>query len=241
MKTLCKYLGGSHLYKLNTPQSDVDERGVFMHTDPLYVFGVHTKDNVVKQNDEVDVALHELAQFVKLACKSNTQTLECLWAPRDAFTELDPLFESLVLARRTRFVSSKHLFNSLEGYLHNERRLALGERKGKLGGKRKDTLDKLGFSYKNFVHLFRLASCGAHFFETGTFHVSMLDFNPMLHEYCMELKTDPERFDVTLLVEKADELQDQMRNSYAHAKFMYEPDYDYVATALKELYRSVLV
>ena len=242
MKTLCKYLGGSHLYGMNTPESDVDERGVFMNTDPLYVFGFHRLDNQVKQTSEEDVVMHELTQFVKLATRSNTQTLECLFAPMDAFTECDPEFKDLVLDRRSAFLNTEQLFKSLDGYLFNEMRLALGERAGLLGSKRKDALEKYGFSPKNFSHLFRLCECGVQFFKTGVYPVRLKDFNPELYDLCMSVKLEPEKHDKEHLEKLALEMKQNMRFVYEAMvptqKFV--PDKAYAGYVLKHFYSKYL-
>jgi hypothetical protein len=238
MKTLCKYLGGSHLYGMSTPASDVDERGVFMNTDPLYVYGFHRLDNQVNQTAEKDVVMHELTQFLKLATKSNTQTLECLFAPCGSFSVLDSDFERMVLGQRERFLNTDQLFKSLEGYLYNEMRLALGERTGLLGSKRKNQLDKHGFSPKNFSHLFRLAECGRQFFLTGVYPVRLKDFNPELHDLCMSVKLHPETWTADELKAKAEALREEMRAAYESvsdsAKF--KPDFEYAGKVLKHFY-----
>ena len=53
-KTLCRYLGGSHLYHLDTPQSDRDERGVFMVTEPSYILGTMRHDEKRRQTKAED-------------------------------------------------------------------------------------------------------------------------------------------------------------------------------------------
>lgn len=242
MKTLCKYQGGSHLYGMNTPDSDVDERGVFMNTDPLYVYGFRRLDNQVNQTAELDVVMHELTQFLTLACKSNTQTLECLFAPREAFVTLDPLFGSVVLGCRDAFLNTDQLFKSLMGYLFNEMRLATGQRTGLLGSKRKNALEKYGFSPKNFSHLFRLAECGRHFFNTGVYPVCIKDFNPEVHELCLNVKTRPEEFDVEFLANTAASAEAAMVAAYEGMdpadKFF--PDYKYAGEVLHLFYSQNL-
>lgn len=242
MKTLCKYLGGSHLYGMNTPESDIDERGVFMNTDPLYVYGFHRLDNEVKQTAEQDVVMHELTQFIKLATKSNTQTLECLFAPEDAFTDLNLDFQRWVLEQKERFLNTDQLFKSLDGYLFNEMRLALGERTGLLGSKRKNALEKYGFSPKNFSHLFRLATCGIQFFKNGVYPVRLIDFDEEMHDLCMNVKTDPGRFHKEDLEALALDMKRQMRVCYEamNPAKKYFPDTAYAGRVLHHFYSKHL-
>ena len=209
-----------------------------MNTDPLYVYGFHRLDNQVNQTAEKDAVMHELTQFLKLATRSNTQTLECLFAPFGSFTDLDSDFEHMVLGERERFLNTNQLFKSLEGYLYNEMRLALGERTGLLGSKRKNQLDKHGFSPKNFSHLFRLAECGRQFFLTGVYPVRLKDFNPELHELCMSVKLDPDKWTADELKEKAEALRDEMRKAFEsmNESAKFNPDYEYAGKVLKYFY-----
>jgi predicted nucleotidyltransferase len=240
VKTLCTYLGGSHLYGMNTASSDIDERGVFINTDPLYTFGFQEVKTKVVQTDERDSVMHELVQFLRLATKSNTQTLECLFAPKSSFVCLDSSFQEMILHHRQEFLNTDQLFKSLEGYLHNEVRLALGERQGRIGGKRKSQITAHGFSPKNFSHLFRLAECGRQFFLTGVYPVRLADFNPALHELCMSVKQTPEQWDVSELLERANMLRDEMRNAYNNMKESdkFKPNLDYIRKTLKYFYHT---
>ena len=239
-QTLCKYLGGSHLYGMNTPASDIDKRGVFMNLDPLYVYGFKRLDNEVKQTAEEDVVMHELTEFLRLAAKSNTQTLECLFAPLDAFNTLDPEFKQWVLDERFRFLHTDQLYKSLRGYLQNEMRLALGERTGELGSKRKNALELHGFSPKNFTHLLRLAECGTQFFKNGVYPVRLIDFNPAMHELCMRIKTTPEQFTAEELKVKALAAEELMVACYQNLRDRnkYVPDFDYIASVLQHFYST---
>lgn len=240
MELLCKYVGGSHLYGLANENSDLDERGVFINTDPLNVFGFRRLDNKVVHNEETDLVLHELTQFLHLATRSNTQTMECLFAPEEAFSECTNDFRKLVLDQRLRFLDSVQLIKSLKGYMHNELRLAIGERTGQLGSKRKQALEKYGFSYKNFSHLFRLAECGRQFFSTDHFPTDMSKSNPDVHQLCYDLKNEPGSFDKDDLVARVDKAKEQMIDAFVKRENNYTPDFNYVGSVLKHLYKRYL-
>lgn len=238
MKKLCEYIGGSTLYGLNTPESDIDYRGVYVHTDPLKVFGFTKEESVVRNTESVDSSFHELTAFLRLATNSNTQTLECLFAPEDAFSAVDPRFQELVLNHRTELISTRHLFKSLRGYLQNELRLATGERTGKLGGKRKETLEKYGFSPKNFSHLIRLAFCGFRFFKTGFYPVRIKDFNAEVAAICFDIKTRPENFTKEELVDLSQTFEDAMVDAYENREVEFLPNYDYIREILPQFYQQ---
>ena len=211
-------MGGSHLYSLNTPESDTDERGVYLTPDLSSFFGFTKDESKVRTSETEDYSFFEFKYFLQLLKKTNTNSLECLFAPREAFSEYSRVFGKLQ-DNRHKFVNSGKLLASLKGYTHNEARLALGERTGKLGGKRKASLDKYGFSPKNVSHMVRLAYCAQRFFETGHYPVN-LEGTPV-HELCLLLKTNPEKFTVKQVenvcgeqVEKVEALVDKQELTF---------------------------
>ncbi len=186
---LCKTLGGSRAYGLETPESDTDYRGVFINTDPAVILGLSRHDVVQKQETD-DVVYFEVRKFFELLKNGNTGALEILFNRKEQFLELDPAFE-MVYENRFKFVDTDKMFKCLRGYMQGELRLANGERTGQLGGKRKTQLEKYGFSPKNFVQLFRLAWAGETLFQEGYFPVNVKEASPEMHEKLIHLKTNP--------------------------------------------------
>ena len=189
---ICQLVGGSNLYGLNTPESDVDYRGIFVATDKKYTTGFEKIESIVRDGD-VDATFYEIGHFLRLLRKSNTQVMEILFAPDGAFTYKDPDFDE-IRKRKYTLINSDHLKNSLKGYIHSEMRLATGERRGRLGGARKATVDKYGFSPKNFVQILRLCKVGIEFFKNGEYMVNVKEFDPDYHKFLMDIKTKPENF-----------------------------------------------
>lgn len=144
-KTLCRLYGGSTLYHLSTPESDLDERGVFVHLDPMYILGTRRFDEKRRQpkDTDEDVVLKELSHYCSLLSKSNTEALELLFCDESEFLEIADEFK-FIRDHRFYFIDSKHLFNCLRGYMKGERRLMNGERKGQIGGKRYSKLQEVG-------------------------------------------------------------------------------------------------
>jgi len=233
-KTLCTYLGGSQLYHLETPESDLDERGVFMHTDPAYILGTKRFDEERKQNKDTDKVMKELSHFCSLLRRSNSEAMETLFADDDAFDTLSPEFERL-REERFSFVDSKGLFNCLRGYMKGELRLACGERKGKLGGKRYTKLQEVGFSPKNFVQLFRLGHVGCHFFNENRYVVDTRQFNGNLHQFMYDVKTQPELYSVEELTTMAHDLDKKLAEAFENRKV----DHKFNETKLNELLLEV--
>lgn len=220
-KTLCTYFGGSTLYHLMTPESDLDERGVFMHTDPAYILGTKRFDEERTQNDETDRVLKELQHFSSLVRRSNSEAMEVLFCNESAFETLTDDFKRF-RDRSMQFVDSKGLFNCLRGYMKGELRLACGERKGKIGGKRYEKLQEVGFSPKNATQLFRLAQVGITFFSNSKYVVDTREFECELptdsfdtfHEFLMAVKTQPKQFTVDDVKKFAGWYEKQLENSF---------------------------
>lgn len=236
-KTLCKYAGGSTLYHLTTPESDYDERGVFMHTDPAYILGTKRYDESRTQNDEDDIVYKELSHFCGLLRKSNSEAMEVLFCDESAFTEITPEFREL-RAGAYSYVDSKNLFNCLRGYMKGELRLAIGERKGKLGGKRYAKLQEVGFSPKNFVQLFRLAQVGITFFTQDRYIVDTRQFDN--HEFLMSVKTTPEKHTVEELKNCVSALELNLVDAFENRVEHYTFDEDACNQYLLDTYYPVL-
>jgi hypothetical protein len=192
-KILCKYLGGSHLYRLNTESSDLDERGIFITTDPSYIIGLKRHDEERNQKDGKDLVLKEFSNFIRLLHRGNTEAFETLFAEEASFSEMTKEFK-LIRIHASELIDSEKLFNCLRGYAQGEYRLAMGERTGVLGSKRKTALDKYGFSPKNCTNLLRLLHTGIHFFEHDKYVVNCHDFGEEIYNKLFAIKTKPETY-----------------------------------------------
>lgn len=212
-KILCRYLGGSHLYGLNGPKSDQDIRGVFMNTDPSYILGLNRfeEDRNIKNGE--DFVFKEVAHFMRLLYNANTEALECLFIPYEKLTVNSKEFLSIT-DEKYSLLDSDHLFNCLSGYIQSELRLALGLRRGKLGGARYEAVQKYGFSPKNFTQLFRLTYLGIYFYDEDRFIVDTKDFPDWVRTFLLDVKFSPEEFNKNWLEQKALALDDQLKKAY---------------------------
>ncbi len=185
--------GGSHSYGLSTPASDLDWRGVYAHTDVADIIGIRSglNDTQVKQNAVADEAYWEVRRFLNLLRQGNTQAVEILFSEEYESSSVE--FD-LIRQERVKLVSSEKLFTVLRGYMQSEYRLAIGERTGKLGGKRYEQLQKFGYSPKNMVQLFRLAWAGCIYFRKGYFPVDIRKENRGFAETLLNIKTHPEKW-----------------------------------------------
>lgn len=241
MQTICKMLGGSHSYGLQTPSSDIDHRGVYLHTNPAHILGlscnVGEHEHIVIQDATQDVSYKEFRKALRLLREANTEMVELLY--NDNWIEINPTWE-FVMKNRGQLVDSEKLHKCLKGYMQGELKLANGERTGKLGGKRKEAIDKYGFSPKNFVQLFRLAWAGDYYFTHGVFPVNVERHSPHLHNLLMEIKTTPEANSVEALNELAAAAEKNLDASFTNRKFTTTFNEDFANHLCLEVYGPVI-
>jgi len=211
-RILCLTKGGSHAYGLSTPTSDTDYRGVFVNTDAAHLVGLKRDEILVEQNEQHDTVMTEFRHALRMLRGANTQMVELLYT--DTFESVDPMWR-YVQTFRQRLLDSAKLFSTLCGYMQGELRLANGERTGKLGGKRKEAIDKYGFSPKNFVQYFRLSWAGIVYFRKGYFPVNVQKENPEYAATLLEIKTQPQKY-------TRDGLNEMAANADANIKFAYD-------------------
>lgn len=240
MKKLAEYLGGSHLYGLNTAQSDEDIRYVYLNEELRHVIGMDRHDHVDKRNKDEDSFGMELRGFLALLRKTNTQVLELLYADEDAFSILDPEFKRLVLMQRHRFIDSDRFYKSLKGYIYTEGRLARGERKGKIGGKRCEALLEHGYSPKNFTQLFRLCFAGTEFYRTGVFPTNIRKYDENVWNFLMEVKTQPGLHSVEELQDKVNEWEKVLDDVYERSTVKFKFDDQYAHELCYCFYKPIL-
>ena len=218
-KTICRIVAGSRLYGLETPESDVDTRGVFLSTGHAEILGLSRERNI-KVGGE-DTLLIEFRHYLGHLQRTNTSAIELLFA--EGFEVLEEEFR-VVRENRYSLIDSERLFHSLMGYIHGERRLANGERTGELGGRRKAQIDRFGFSPKNFSHLLRLAHCGEVFFRTSIYPVS-LKGDPA-RDLIFSVKTEPERHTREELNLMSDAAVGRLEESYENRRETFRFDAD---------------
>ncbi len=122
-RLLYEYIRGSHLYGLNTEQSDVDTSGVYMcNREELFgCFGYKPQVSDARH----DNTWFEIGELVRLLLKSNPTVLESLFVPEDKIIGMvHPLMKKL-LDNREQFIS-KQCFNPFFGYAKSQIEKARG-------------------------------------------------------------------------------------------------------------------
>lgn len=230
-KVVASLIGGSTLYGLNTPSSDVDYRGIYVTTDKKYIAGFEKMDSVVLSphaGDNEDATFYELGHYLKLLRKTNTQVMEMLFAPDSAFTYKHSFFDQIRMYPY-RLIDSEKLKSSIQGYVQSELRLATGQRSGQLGGKRKADVEKYGFSPKNFTQIFRLLRVGIEFFDNGVYMVNIKEHSPTLHAWLMDIKSNPEKYTCEQLEKLVNQELKVLEVSIKNSKVNFKFDIDFAS------------
>ncbi len=116
---LFESVAGSRAYGTQTPQSDLDIRGVFV-LPPVRFYGFAPP---VQVNDAThDVTFYELGRFLDLLSKNNPNVLELLGSPDDCVRFQHPMFARL----QPRTFLSKRCRDSFAGYAMGQIRKARG-------------------------------------------------------------------------------------------------------------------
>lgn len=240
MRQLCNILGGSHLYGIANENSDLDYRGVFCNTETSKILGLDRFDCKIKQDDEEDSLYFEIRHFLNLLRKTNTQVLEILFAPQDKFLALDGQFKELAIDNRNKFVDTKRFFRSISGYMHGERRLVNGERKGQIGKKRYELVKKYGYSPKNLANYIRLGLVAQFFFETGVYIVDCSQFKQ--YDLLKKIRESPESFSIDEAITLMDDCEECAKNTYNNRNVNNDLEFNekYANKVLLEIYRPFL-
>lgn len=109
-------VAGSHAYGLNTENSDVDIRGIFVKP---FEMAMALSDNIEQINDaSQDIQFYELKKFFLLAMKNNPSVLEMLWIPDVFINYIHPSMQK-ILDNRHLFLSKK-IAETYSGYAFSQ-------------------------------------------------------------------------------------------------------------------------
>lgn len=116
---------GSHLYGLDTPNSDLDIKGIFLPTIDELLLGnypksiKHTTGKAHQKNtkDDIDSEFYSLPYFIKLCMEGNTTALDMLHSTEASTTKTSEVWEDLKSKRSMFYTSS---MQSLVGYARNQ-------------------------------------------------------------------------------------------------------------------------
>lgn len=95
MHTMVKMVFGSHLYGLDTENSDKDYRGIFVPTAKEIILGSMKEhydqstsgQGIKNTKDDIDVNMFSLKRFINLACKGDIGAIDMVHAPSNMLIE----------------------------------------------------------------------------------------------------------------------------------------------------------
>ena len=128
---------GSRAYGTDTPESDLDLRGVFIAPRAVF-FGFGAPEQV--SDGKHDETFHEIGRYADLLTKNNPNILEMLYAPEDCVRFRHPLMDRI----QPEMVLSKLCRDTFAGYAVSQVRRARGLNKkivNPMDGPRKPVLD----------------------------------------------------------------------------------------------------
>lgn len=124
----CK--SGSHLYGLNTPESDIDYTSVFIPSayDILSLQKCETINDSTKSSstnrrntkDDIDDISYSLPRYLTLVLNANPNLLEILFADKNVIEYEEPIF-TFIRKNYNRFLSKK-VFDSFMGFAVSQRK-----------------------------------------------------------------------------------------------------------------------
>lgn len=129
-KTICKIRVGSHLYGLNTKDSDEDFISVFIPSpkDILGLNRIDEIDNSTKSSNEdrrntsedIDDKAYALPKFMSLLLQNNPNIVELLFATKENILWMEPEFKFL-MDNYKRIISQK-VIHSFSGYAFSQKK-----------------------------------------------------------------------------------------------------------------------
>jgi hypothetical protein len=125
MNIVVETLFGSHLYGLDTPNSDKDYKGIVLPTAREILLGKsnyhidRSSNTSASKNtkDDIDRSYYSLSYFIDLACKGETVAVDMLHGSTDKLTHDSAIWQFLV-ANRSRFYTKS--MKSYIGYVRKQ-------------------------------------------------------------------------------------------------------------------------
>ena len=139
---LFKVIAGSNAYGLNTPESDVDIKGIFLIPNE-YRLGNGYIEQI--SNPTNDITFYELNRFMNLLSENNPNIIEMLFTPKDKILFMDNRFEYLY-ENRHQFLT-KQIQSTFGGYAISQIKKARGLNKKIVRPVDKEKKTPLDFCY----------------------------------------------------------------------------------------------
>ena len=125
-KTIVKMKFGSHLYGLNTPESDTDYKGIYipkfkdiiLNKAPKTSINMSTgDDNTKNSKEDTDTEMFTLVGFIKQCEQGQTAAVDMLFAPKEMIVESSPEWD-FIIENRDKLLTGKA--SSFIGYCYQQ-------------------------------------------------------------------------------------------------------------------------
>lgn len=204
---------------------DRDEMAICIEP-PEKVVGLHHFETMVYRTQpdgvrsgpgDLDLTVHTLRKFTRLAAKGNPTILLPLYVPSDALIDKTHYYGHALREARSMFLS-KQVGKAFLGYLIAQKERLSGER-GQMRVKRHELIDAYGFDTKYAGHVVRLAHQGIEMMTTGSLSLPMRKAE---REEVLAIRTGKFNFQQTMT--RAGELEAQLRDALDTDLLPDQPD-----------------
>jgi len=138
-----KCISGSTSYGTNTPESDLDIRGVFRFPKEKYLT---LKEPLPQISDESnDITFYSLKRFFELIKTANPNMIELLWIPDDCVEYKSPIMQKII-DNRLLFISKKAYYTH-SAYAYAQTKRSKGANKWVNNPKSETPPDKMDFCW----------------------------------------------------------------------------------------------
>lgn len=237
MKIIAQFISGSRAYGLDTNDSDIDNRYLFLNTEISKIIGLNRHDHQNILNSSEDSQGFELRHALNLLKKGNTQLLELIH--NDKWIVCEPEF-TYIQKNKENLISSEQLFKCLLGYVNGEKHIILGANTGKLGAKRKEQLEKFGYSYRNVVHALRLIRTGILFFRDNIYPVNIVESDKEYGEFIKDVKVNPQNHKVENLINLIEKFESDLKRYFDLRSINYTFNDELANNICYDLYMMIL-
>lgn len=221
-------VSGSHAYGLNTPESDLDIRGIAIENEDT-LFGLDNFE--IFENKETDTVIYSLRNFMRLAMKGSPNMLELLNVRNDDIIYITD--EGYKLLENKELFLSKKLYHTIRGFTKNS-----------LNRMEKDTCKNNERACKDAMHLIRLYLSGIEALKTEKLPVYMGDNIPYLMEirngkYIEKDENNPENQVINQeFYKELEKYEKELTKAYEESKLPDKVDKNALSELQKEIFKQ---
>lgn len=217
-------------------QGDRDEMALAIEPRD-YVIGMrHWETTVLRTAPEgrksgpgdLDLTIHSLRKFCRLAAKGNPSMLLLLFVPESALVDVNEIGRDL-MAKRQMFLS-REAGKSFLGYMHAQRARLAGESGGRHGS-RPELVARYGHDTKYASQIILLGYQGIELMTTGSMSLPML---PKHREDVMAVRTG--QWSLERCLTRAGEIEQALRDSIDTGPLPAHADEDAINAFLTDAY-----